>query len=191
MLSFRIRGRYITITGFKCPPIGDPEAFLSKVNELAERMKVTMVALDASLLLSWRVLIKAIEAALRAFDEKSNISRKIAIEVMLYLSCSRQINQALSAFGIKRETQEIALILLSHEPNTHRALKEFRKLFPHFRAFDELLIKRNSHHLRRIRDFYGISGAELSASRIKGDEELAVLIEKSLISRMAMVDAYK
>ena len=48
--------------------------------------------------------------------------------------------------------------------------------------------ERKASHLSKL---FSISAAELQASRIKGTESLSELIEKLVLSRVALLDLYK
>jgi len=190
VLSFRVRGKFVSFIGIKCDPISHVEKLFVDINRTAKEYNILIIALNAIHILNWRVLLKAVEHAIRAFERGVNISRKIPIEVMLYLSGKRQINEALSIFGLKPNITEIVVVLISEEVISEELINTIIKLFPNARISDNLLFP-SQEKLQAIQELYDIREEELNASVIKGNELLEELIEKIILSRIALFECKK
>ncbi|MCS7125264.1 MAG: KEOPS complex subunit Cgi121, partial [Candidatus Bathyarchaeota archaeon] len=108
-------GKYVAIAGFRDVRIGDVEAFLEKVKK-AVVGDCEIQFFDAELVASWQHLYFAALNAIKAFKNGENISKNLAVETLLYASAQRQIRKAVDSLGIKRNTCEIAVLVVGENP---------------------------------------------------------------------------
>ncbi len=74
----------------------DPKEVFEKLErELGEEFQV----MNSEFIFFPEQIISAIKHALRAFDRGENISNKLRVEILLYLSGKRQIKEAISLLG--------------------------------------------------------------------------------------------
>ena len=66
----------------------------------------------------------AVLNALQAFQNKTNISKSLAMETMLYASAQRQIQKAIQRCGIKPETTSMAVIIIGEDPTQIKTMLE-------------------------------------------------------------------
>ena len=55
---------------------------------------------------------------LKAFNQGLNISKTFSLELLLYVSGQRQISKAIEMVGIKCDTKEVALVIISQDKET-------------------------------------------------------------------------
>ena len=75
--------------------IDDVEAFLGKLDAVADEHGVTIQAFDARYVVGREHLERAVELATRAIDRGEAIAREEGVEILLYAAGRRQINRAL------------------------------------------------------------------------------------------------
>ncbi|MFW9993818.1 MAG: KEOPS complex subunit Cgi121 [Candidatus Odinarchaeota archaeon] len=61
------------------------------------------------------VFISAAWHALNAFNTGSNISSSLTLEIMLYVSCQRQIKEILNLYGVGEKVKEFIVIAIHRE----------------------------------------------------------------------------
>src|SRR5208337_1980147 len=108
-------GKYAEITGYKNIKFARAEEFL-KANRKGTQENVDLQFFDAQLIATQEHLYFATLNALQAFRNKTNISKSLAMETMLYASAQRQIQKAIQRCGIKPETTRMAVIIIGEDP---------------------------------------------------------------------------
>jgi len=107
-------GRYAEITGFRKIKFAKAEEFL-KANRKENRENVDVQFFDAQLIATKEHLYFAALNALQAFQNKTNVSKSLAMETMLYASAQRQIQKAIERCGIRPETTNMAIIIIGED----------------------------------------------------------------------------
>ena len=107
--------RYAEITGYNNIKFSQAETFL-KTNRKENKRDIDLQFFDAGLVATCEHLYFAILNALCAFQNKTNVSKSLAMETMLYASAQRQIKKAIQRCGIKPETTDMAVILIGENP---------------------------------------------------------------------------
>jgi tRNA threonylcarbamoyladenosine modification (KEOPS) complex Cgi121 subunit len=108
-------GKYVEITGYQGIMFEKAETFL-KANRKQTKQNVDIQFFDAELIATQEHLCFAVLNALKAFENKTNLSKSPAMETMLYASAQRQIQKAIELGGIKPKTKSMALIIISDDP---------------------------------------------------------------------------
>jgi len=108
-------GKYVEITGYKGIAFDNAEIFL-KANRKQTRQNMDIQFFDAELIATQEHLYFAVLNALQAFKDKTNISKSLAMETILYASAQRQIKKAINRAGIKPQTQNMALVIVGDDP---------------------------------------------------------------------------
>jgi len=128
MLQYlREYSKYVEITGYQNVAFDKAEAFLKK-NRKQTRQNVDIQFFDAELIATQEHLYFAVLNALQAFENKTNLSKSLAMETILYASAQRQIQKAIERCGIKPKTKHMALIIIGDDPKQiETELKEVTK----------------------------------------------------------------
>ncbi|MHA1725533.1 MAG: KEOPS complex subunit Cgi121 [Promethearchaeota archaeon] len=101
-------------------------------------------------------IYSAIYFVQKAFANDINISQSKNIELLLYLSANRQINNALKYFGITNEQllkKRIHCCIISYENNCEELLKEIKEQL-NARECDVKFESLTSNKLEKIKNFY-------------------------------------
>ena len=165
--------KYVEITGFRNVKIEDAEEFLRAICK--EKQQNTVVQFfNAELVATWEHLYFAVLNALTAFRNKSNISRNVAMEIILYASAQRQIRKAIALVGVKRDSANIAIVTIGENPDSvkttlHTVSKRIGA------KPDETVLELSKGKVRSIRRAFDISEKELKTVMKKGDAQQALV----------------
>ena len=91
--------------------IEDVEAFLGKLDAVADEHGVTIQAFDARYVVGREHLERAVELATRAIDRGEAIAREEGVEILLYAAGRRQINRALEMGVAEGEWPVVAVVV--------------------------------------------------------------------------------
>ena len=180
-------GKHLVITGFKGVKVGNVEAFFKAIrNEKLSNVEIQFF--DAQLVATSQHLYFAVLNALTAFKNGENISRNLAMEIMLYASAQRQIRKAMKLLGITRRSSDIATMIVADKPDSAKAALSIAS--QNLRAKpDDAVVELTRGKVKSIRRVFGISQAELEAVG-KGDGLEAALVDL-VIERMALLSTQR
>lgn len=165
--------KYVAIAGFKDVYINNVDHFVNLIREKLGNVDVQFF--DAKLIAGWQHLYFAALNALKAFKNKTNISKNLTMECLLYASAQRQIRVALDLIGIKKNIPQIAVLVVADKKSAaERALEEVSRLVSG--KDDESVLDLSDQKMIRIRNLFGISDTELAA-KLEGKEEKKALCE--------------
>jgi tRNA threonylcarbamoyladenosine modification (KEOPS) complex Cgi121 subunit len=102
---------YAEITGFKKVCFERADAYL-KNSRKAESQKICVQFFNSALIATHEHLYSAILNAFYAFKNSANISKNLAVEVMLYAASQHQIQKAIQMIGLKTGTSEVAIVIV-------------------------------------------------------------------------------
>lgn len=175
-------GEYVEITGFSNVKIGDAAEFLEATRR--EPQGTAVQFFNAELVATWQHLYFAVLNALTAFRNKSNISKNIAVEVMLYASAQRQIRKAIALVGVKRDTGNVAVVIIGEKPDAVKtvlsAISKRVGAEP-----DETVLALSNGKVQSIREAFSISEIELETVMKAGDVQQALV--NLVVERMALL----
>ncbi len=113
--NYEESGKFAEITGYKNVNFFQTEELL-KSQRKQNQKDIEIQFFDAALIATQEHLYFALLNALKAFQNKTNISKSLAMETMLYASAQRQIKKAIQRCGIKPGTSTMAVMLLGENP---------------------------------------------------------------------------
>ena len=103
--------KYVELTGFRNVSVNDAEEFVKAAREETPQTACIQF-FDAELVATWQHLYFAVLNALLAFRNERNISKSVAMEVILYASAQRQIRKAIQLVGVKRDSANVAVLII-------------------------------------------------------------------------------
>lgn len=176
-------GKYVEITGFRNVQLADAEDFLKTARKkMPQRTELQLF--DANLMASWQHPYFAVLNALMAFRNGRNISKSVAVEVMLYTSAQRQIKKAIDFVGVKRDTSNVAAVIVSGKVESAKAgltaVSDCFNMEP-----DETVLELSVQKVQRIRRAFDISDLELETMTAKDNVEQALV--DIVIERVALL----
>ena len=176
-------GKYVEITGYRNVKIKDAKELLNAVRGEAA-LDAEVQFFDADLVASWQHLYFAVLNALMALRSKRNISKSLAVEVLLYASAQRQIRKAIELIGVKGCSKNVAVVILGANAALVKmgvcAVTKCLNLEP-----DESVLELSKEKTQRVKCAFGISDVELETVTAKKDAEQALV--DSVIERVALL----
>jgi KEOPS complex subunit Cgi121 len=167
-------GKFAEITGYRNIAFAKAEESL-KCNRKETEQVADVQFFDAALIATQEHLYFAVINALQAFQNKTNISKSLAMETMLYASGQRQIKKAILLCGIKPETRNMAVVIIGESQIQLQTVLQ---------AVTECV---DSNPDQRVLDLTKIKKAEIKKAFQISDEEIKTIMkngesEKTLIS---------
>jgi len=179
--------KLIGIAGVKSVKVRNPDDFFNKIDAFKKR-NVIIQFFNADLIAGWEHVFFSTVNAYNAFHQKRNISNKIEIEIMLYVSAQRQIKSAIDSFGVNEDTSNLAILAIAEsEENIEKILYDLMASIGG--TMDDSVLEINDHRkFEKICKAFNISLKELKAIR-RSDEwhNLKDALTKSIISRSALL----
>src|SRR2546430_13893039 len=150
LLIKEIDNYYLLSLGFAKASIADPEQLLRQLRSINKQVEVQLVKAD--LIAGPEHLQFAARNAIHSFNGKRRRSKSLAMELLLYVSCQRQIAKAIKFLGVDSKDSRIALVALSDSKDAMQELDRRAKLIVDGEE-DESLIeigsKQKMAHLQR------------------------------------------
>lgn len=175
--------RYVEITGFKNVKVDEPEQLL-KSTRSGKQASVAVQFFNADLIATWEHLYFAVLNALTAFRTKRNISKNLAVEVMLYASAQRQIKKAINLVGVKPGCADVATVVVGSNPKAVEGVGT--SVSERFRAEpDDSVLGLSPTKAQNIQRAFRITDAEMAVVTKNGDLERALV--DIVIERMALL----
>jgi KEOPS complex subunit Cgi121 len=176
-------GKYVEITGFRNVKIKDAEEFV-KAARKETAQNGWFQFFDAELVATWQHLYFAVLNAMLAFENGRNISKSMAMEVLLYASAQRQIRKALQLIGVKCDSANVAIVIIGETADSvKKVLSAISKRID--AEPDETVLEVSKEKLRGIREAFGITEKELETVMEKRDVKQALV--NLVIERMALL----
>jgi tRNA threonylcarbamoyladenosine modification (KEOPS) complex Cgi121 subunit len=176
-------GKYVEITGFRNVKIKDAEEFVEAARKETVQ-NVWVQFFDAELVATWQHLYFAVLNGMLAFENGRNISKSVAMEVLLYASAQRQIRKSLQIIGVKRDSANVAMILVGDNAESVKTvLSAVSKRIGTEPC--EAPLEVSEEKLLGIREAFGITGREIETIMEKRDVKQALV--KLVIERMALL----
>ena len=180
MIDAEILGKYLVVEGFKNVKIRDVDEFLNLVRSKAGSCHIQV--LDASLVAGFEHLYFAVLNALKSFESGLNISKSLAVEILLFASGQDQIRRAIEILGVKPSSSDIALIIVADSRD--KAISVLNNVSDVLDGEkDQSVIELTDEKLSTIMRKFNISEAELEAS-MRGslkDALKSILIERAAL----------
>jgi KEOPS complex subunit Cgi121 len=137
---------------------------------------------NSELIAGYEHIIYAFKITIRAWKEKRNIAKSLPMELLLSVSATRQIKEALDKIGVKNE--KCILIAFSEDKEK---LELFLNELLKYSVEDESLIKINNKKIKKLIDLFKINEKEfLIAKKLYESEEIA--IQSLVLEKIALFD---
>jgi len=175
--------RYVEITGFKNIMVKNPKEFL-KAFKLENLADVSVQFFNAKLIATRDHLHFALLNALTAFRTKRNVSKSLAVEIMLYASAQRQIRKAIELVGVKAGCSDIAVIVVGEKlGSVEAAVSEISRFLG--KKTDEHVLDLSTVKMLAIRKSFMITEEELAVVTKDGDAQRGLV--DVVVERMALL----
>ena len=174
---------YLAITAYKNVKIDDVEDFIR--NARKEAGEAVVQFFDAKFIAGFEHLFFAVLNALAAFKNKLNISKSLAVEILLYAAAERQIRNAVKSLGVKGETKDVAVVVLAESKEGVMSVLDKLSNITKARQ-DESILEIKNEKFEAIRKLFSISDLEIETKlERKGLEKEA--LKDLVIERVALL----
>ena len=184
LLIDEIDGHYLLSLAFSDARIGDPERTLKQLRSINNKAEVQLVRSD--LIAGPEHLQFAARNALYSFRGKRR-SKSLAMELLLYLSCQRQIAKAIKLLGVGSEDSRVALIALSDSKDAIQELARQSEWIVSGEQDDDQIEIGSKRKMAKLQESYGVTSKEMEAARLEGESETSVL-KRLIVERSALLD---
>ena len=175
--------KYIEIAGFRGISIQDTEEFMKSASRVKE-LGIWVQFFNADLIATWEHLYFAALNALLAHRNRRNISKTIAMETMIYASAQRQIRKAIATLGVKRDSSNVAVIIISDKTDTvQKAFSAIKNCIA--AGVDETVLELTQEKTEKICKAYGITEKELASVSTESNNDRGIV--GLVIERMALM----
>ena len=175
--------KQITIIGFRNVKIQNINSFLEHFRNKDSNTSIQFF--DAENVAGHQHLFFAALNAVQAFEKNTNISNNLSVETILYASAQRQIKKAVEMLGIKQDSSNLAVLIITENPNE---INEFLKLLGNMVSGqrDDTVLELTDKKFFKIRNLFEISDLELEAKSWKEGQEKEALTDL-VIEHMALL----
>jgi KEOPS complex subunit Cgi121 len=174
--------KYVEITGYRNISFHKVEAFLKEQRKQTLK-EVDIQFFEADFVATEQHLYFAVLNALQAFQNRTNISKSIAMETILYASAQRQIQKSINLIGIKQETKNMAATIIGKAPKQIEKLLQDLSTCVGTQA-DESTLKMTEDKKARILKAFAITKEEIETLANCSVEEAIVNL---VIERVALL----
>ena len=178
--------KYILITGLSNIRMSFDE-IQEKLSTICNENQVIIQIFNAELVADWEHLFFSAIHSLEAFKQGKNLSNKLDIELLLYASGQHQIKVAIDKFGIRLETENIALLIMS---NSIELLENAKlSIFKLIKGTeDESILKINENKFRKLCEIFKISSLEIETASDSADwEDKIEALKQIVLNRIAFL----
>jgi tRNA threonylcarbamoyladenosine modification (KEOPS) complex Cgi121 subunit len=180
-----IDGHYLLSVGFAKTSILDPRHTLEQLRSVDNRAEVQLVKAD--LIAGPEHLQFAARNALYSFKGKRRRSKSLAMELLLYISCQRQIAKAIKFLGVDPKDSRIALVALSDSKDAIQRLARQAGSMISGEEDDSQIEIGSKQKMAKLQDSYGVTGKGIEAARLEGETDSSVL-KRLIVERSALLD---
>ena len=176
---------YLLSLPFGKASIPDPEQTLKQLRSITTQAEVQLVKSD--LIAGLEHLHFAARNALYSFNGKRRRSKSLAMELLLYVSCQRQIAKAIKFLGVDSKDSRIALVALSDSKDALQELDRRARLILSGEQDNNLIEIGTKQKIAQLQRSYGVTGREMDAARFEGELDSSVL-KRLIVERSALLD---
>ncbi len=184
LLIDEIDGHYLLSLAYADARIRDPEHTLKQLRSINNKAELQLVKSD--LIAGHEHVQFAARNALYSFKGKRR-SKSLAMELLLYLSCQRQIAKAIKFLGVDSEDSHVALIALSDSKNAIQELARQAESIMSGEQDDDQIEIGSKRKMAKLQQSYGVTIKEMEAARLEGESEASVL-KRLIVERSALLD---
>jgi tRNA threonylcarbamoyladenosine modification (KEOPS) complex Cgi121 subunit len=181
----RIDDHYFLSLAFSNAGIKDPEHALKQLRSINTLAEVQLVKAD--LIAGPEHLQFAARNALNSFSGDKRRSKTLAVELLLYLSCQRQIAKAIRFLGVDSEDSRIALIALSQSKDAIEELARHAESIINGKQDDGQIEIGSEQKMTKLQQSYRVTREEMEAARFEGETQSSTL-KRLIVERSALLD---
>jgi len=180
-----INSHYLLSLGFAKASIADPEQLLKQLRSINKQAEVQLVKAD--LIAGPEHLQFAARNAIYSFNGKRRRSKSLAMELLLYVSCQRQIAKAIKFLGVNSKDSRIVLVALSDSKDAILELDRRARLIVSGEQDDNPIEIGTKQKIAQLQRSYGVTNREMGAARFERETNPSIL-KRLIVERSALLD---
>ena len=181
MREAELCGKWLVVEGFRNVELADTQKLVGDVK--AQTTDCCIQLLDPSLVAGFDHLFFAALNALKVFEAERNLSKDLAVEVLLYASGQHQISKAIQLLGIKPDSREVAVLVISDtRKKAEEAIERVSNLLRGERC-DET-VELTEKKIPKIKSAFNIKEEEIGAVKRESEKQA---ISDLIIERCALL----
>jgi tRNA threonylcarbamoyladenosine modification (KEOPS) complex Cgi121 subunit len=184
MQQERLDKYHLLIEGFDRAVIPEPEKTLEKIRSKYPDIHIQL--LRADLIAGKEHIFFAARNAIAGYSSRHRKSKGLAMELLLYISCQRQISKAINLLGVQAMDKKIVFVALAESERPLKDLAADVNSIINGREQDDLLDICSSEKIANLKEAYEIGSREIEAARLPGEPEEGVL-KRLVIERSALL----
>jgi KEOPS complex subunit Cgi121 len=153
-------------------------AFLKELASISSSHGTVVQAMDADKVAGDEHIAFAVEKALRAVENGSNVARDIGVEIMRYASGKRQIEEAFS-MGVREGDMNVVFVVLGEPGKIEDTLQDLRLIVD-----EKPVIDYSENKNETLASQFSITEQEIRATGTNNIQQL-------VLERVALVDILK
>ena len=185
LLIDQIDSHYLLSLAFAKVSVPDPEQTLKQLRSISSEAEVQLVKAD--LIGGPEHLQFAARNALHSFSGPHRRSKSLAVELLLYISCQRQIAKAIKLLGVDSKDSRVALVALSGSKDAILKMDRLASSMINGERDESLIEIGSKQKMDLLQRSYGITGTEMESTRTVGEADSSVL-KRLIIERSALLD---
>jgi len=183
----RIEDYNLVIQGLEDCTAHNPGILLESIREEFPRLDIQLFRADH--IAEKEHLTFAAIGAVRAFHQHQERSRTLAVELLLYSSCQRQITKAIQRLGVSPQTREIVLAAFASEDNADRLAQLVARKLKANQNDDVIRVLTKKKQVE-LMNTYDITEREIQSARLTGETDNSAL-QRIIIERGALLAVEK
>jgi KEOPS complex subunit Cgi121 len=188
MIREEIDGQQFVIQGFAdCRPI-ESTSVLRGLRSDFPRSQIQLLRADH--IAGKEHLLFAARDAFRAFNQHRERAHTLAVELLLYASCQRQISKAIQLLGVGPRTRDVALAAITIENDVHGLMSRTASALSAHED-DNVMEILSKKKMMKVMRAYDISKVEVQSARLSAAEEDTSVVKRLVIERSALLAVEK
>jgi tRNA threonylcarbamoyladenosine modification (KEOPS) complex Cgi121 subunit len=181
----KIETHNLLYMGFIKASIADPEHTLKLLRAVNSQAEVQL--LKADLVAGPEHIQFAARNAIHSFKGKQRRSKSLAMELLLYISCQRQIAKAIRLLGVDSKDSRIAIVALSESRAALEELAHAAQSIVGGESDEDLIEIQSKQRLEKLQRNYGITDKAMEGAKLEGETNSSVL-KRLIVERSAFLD---
>ena len=167
------------------------EEFTKKIKEIEKETQTSIQVFNPIAIAGHEHIFHASYLALKAFKQKTNISPDLAMELLIYVSGRKQIQEAIKVIGIKENSTQTVIAIISD--SQEKIKNSITKILKSMRASinNKIVNEISNKKLRELQNLFNISENELKALEAIDLPRTVKILKQLILERVALVDLEK
>ncbi len=183
MILERIEEQDLALQGLVNCRVSDPEVTLRAIRTRFPKVQVQLMRADR--IAGKEHLIFAAKNAVRAFTQHYHRTHSLAVEMLLYTSCQRQISRAIQILGVTPQTREAVMAAFCDKRVPSDLIEGVAEVV-RGSLNDDVLEITSKDKARELAGVYSITRTQMEATRFPGENEDSVL-KRLIVERSALL----